>query len=205
MSTPTRGRSSDWAIVTRASRLLAALLVVYLALPYMQARVRPKTPPTEAMREATRHVQPCGAAATPPEPPAVPRTDRERLLVKAHSLQGAPYKWGAKGPNAFDCSGLTKAAYEAAGVRLPDGSFNQAKGERALTSLTDLAPGDLLFYRWNRADGVTHVTLYAGKGWAIGTGSPGQPPEVVVYPLASDFRVPNMVVTYRHVVLPDER
>ena len=133
-----------------------------------------------------------------------PATERERLLNAALSLRGVPYEWGAKGPDEFDCSGFTKASYAAIDVQLPDGSFNQAEGERPLASLQDLVPGDLLFYRWPGQDGVTHVTLYAGGGWVIGTGSPGQPPEVVIYPLSDDLKVSGTVVTYRHIRLADE-
>jgi cell wall-associated NlpC family hydrolase len=126
------------------------------------------------------------------------------LLAAAYALRGVPYKWAAKGPRAFDCSGFTKAAHAAIGVRLPDGSFNQAIGEKRLTSMRVLAPGDLLFYRWNGAKSVSHVTIYVGEGWVIGTGSPGQLREVVVYPLADDLTVPCTVITYRRIRLGDD-
>jgi cell wall-associated NlpC family hydrolase len=66
-------------------------------------------------------------------------------------------------------------------------------------------PGDLIFYRWAGNSNVSHVTMYAGDGWVIGTGTPGQPPKVALYPLASDLRYARAVLTYRHVRLPDER
>ena len=119
-------------------------------------------------------------------------------------MLGVPYKWGAKGPAELDCSGFSRAAYAAVGVRLPDGSFNQARGEVPLRRLSDLAPGDLIFYRWYSSDKVAHVTLYWGDGLAIGTGSPGQKKEVVVYPLSEDFKVRDPVITYRHIRLKDE-
>lgn len=144
------------------------------------------------------------ASPEPPRPPAEPMTDRDRLMAAAHKMRGIPYVWGAKGPNSLDCSGFTKAVYEQVGVRLPDGSFNQGKSEEPLESLDHLVPGDILFYRWSGATRISHVTLYAGDGWVIGTGSPGQPKEVVVYPLASDLKVENTVVTYRHIQLKDE-
>jgi cell wall-associated NlpC family hydrolase len=191
--------------LTRVAQVLALVLLVIAVAPHVQALMRPKTPPTESMRAASRALPLFGASVRPPEAPAAPRAARDRLLAKARSLLGVPYEWGAKGPRTFDCSGFTKVAYAAAGVRLPDGSFNQAKGEQPLRSLSDLTPGNLLFYRWGEDAGVTHVTLYAGGGWAIGTGSPGQLSKVVVYPLASDLRIPGTIVTYRHVRLSDER
>lgn len=57
-------------------------------------------------------------------------------------------------------------------------------------------------YEWD-AKGPDKLDC-TGDCWAIGTGSPGQPREVVVYPLASDLRVTNTIVTYRHVNLGDE-
>ncbi|MDI6692314.1 MAG: C40 family peptidase [Anaerosomatales bacterium] len=194
------------AAVVGAIALAAVIAVAWAAAPTVQALLRATRPPTDAMRAASAHVDLTGTASTPPRPAASPRTDRERLAANAHRLLGIPYEWGAKGPEAFDCSGFTKAAYASIGVTIPDGSFNQAEGERPLSSLADLTPGDLLFYRWPGSKGVGHVTMYIGDGWVIGTGSPGQPKAVTVYPLASDFaQAPGTIVTFRHVVLPDER
>lgn len=145
------------------------------------------------------------AVMPPPTAPDDPHTERERLISAAFALQGKPYAWGAKGPEAYDCSGFTKAAYDTIGVALPDGSFNQAKQERALDDPAKLATGDLLFYRWSEDAGVSHVTLYASSGWVIGTGSPGQPRKVVLYPLEDDLVDDGRVITYRHIVLSDER
>jgi len=140
-----------------------------------------------------------------PEPPSDPQTDREQLLAEAYALLGTPYEWGAKGPAAYDCSGFTKAAYAAIGVSLPDGSFNQAEGARPLTSADELQPGDLLFYRHPAGSRVSHVTMYFGDGWVIGTGSRYQPAEVTLYLLSSDLSISDCAISYRHVVLPDER
>lgn len=126
-------------------------------------------------------------------------------MAAAFALEGVPYVFGAKGPAALDCSGFTKKAYAAIGVELPDGSFNQAAHEKELADTTKLVPGDLLFYRWAGSDRIAHVTMYAGSGWIVGTGSPGQPKKVVVYAIASDLWPDGRVITYRHITLPDER
>jgi peptidoglycan DL-endopeptidase CwlO len=139
-----------------------------------------------------------------PSPPAHPSTPRERLLAGAWKLIGVPYAYGAKGPDELDCSGFTKSAYKAIGISLPDGSFNQAEGEQPLTSVARLVPGDLLFYRWADHKSVSHVTMYAGDGWVIGTGTPGQPPKVVVYSITYDLRDDGRIITYRHIALPNE-
>jgi len=189
-------------------RILATTIAVVAALAAFAAYrlwPRPMPPATPAMRTAAVRLAASRAApARPPRPPAHPRTDRERLMAAAYALRGKPYRWGAKGPAAYDCSGFTKAAYATVGVRLPDGSFNQASGEKPLASPRQLAPGDLLLYRWT-GERIAHVTMWVGDGWAIGTGSPGQPKEVVVFPLASDLRHKGLVLTYRHIALRDER
>ena len=187
---------------------MAGLTLAIAALsvtPMAQSLLRPKVPPSDEMRAASSNLDLTGYAEVPPAPPVDPATSREHLIAEAHALVGVPYEWGAKGPDAFDCSGFTKASYGAVGAALPDGSFNQAHGEQPLNALADLQPGDLIFYRWPGNEGVTHVTMYLDDGWVIGTGSPGQPREVVAYPLASDLaHAPDTILTYRHVTLPDE-
>lgn len=90
---------------------------------------------------------------------------------------GKPYLWGGQGPDAFDCSGLTMKAWEAAGVsirRVTTDQYNH--GTRVDAS--DLQPGDLLFYDTSDlgAPGAppTHVTLYAGDGKMVNAPSSGQ-------------------------------
>lgn len=193
-------------------RVLAVVGIVAIAGAALAMRYfpRPHTPATISMRAAARVLATAASAgaavasAPAPEPQASPKTQREHLLAAAYGMRGIPYLFGAKGPDKLDCSGFTKAAYAAADVDLPDGSFNQAKSEKPLASAADLTEGDLLFYRWAGADNITHVTMYAGDGWVIGTGSPGQAHEVSVYPLADDLRVNGAVITYRHVTLSDE-
>ena len=183
---------------------LALALVVATVVAWRWAP-RPAEPASAQMRAAASNLagQPPPHGAMP-TPPLSPRTDRERVLARAFALRGVPYKFGAKGPENLDCSGFTKEAFAAAGVELPDGSFNQASGEKPLDTPSVLSPGDLVFYRWAGADRITHVTMYAGDGWLIGTGSPGQPKEVVIYPFADDLKSDGRVITYRHITLPDE-
>jgi cell wall-associated NlpC family hydrolase len=81
---------------------------------------------------------------------------------------GAPYVWGAAGPRAFDCSGLTSAAYAAAGVGIPRVSRAQWGAGRHL-DLGSLIPGDLVFFADNTADPSTihHVGMYVGRGLMV--------------------------------------
>jgi cell wall-associated NlpC family hydrolase len=187
--------------------VFGVVVVVLLATAAWRLWPRPVAPASAEMQSATAALVASGdeKSAIAPAAPAAPKTDRQRLMAAAYSLKGIPYKWGAKGPDHLDCSGFTKAAYAKIGVELPDGSFNQAKGERALRFPNKLAPGDLIFYRWASGKGVKHVTMYAGDGWVIGTGSPGQLGKVVLYPLSADLVNDGRVLTYRHVLLADER
>lgn len=83
----------------------------------------------------------------------------------AASLIGRPYVWGAEGPQAFDCSGLTQYVYQEFGVELPRRAVNQSQvGDRT----SRLQRGDLLFFSSDpRQSLVTHVGIYEGNGVMI--------------------------------------
>jgi peptidoglycan DL-endopeptidase CwlO len=91
-----------------------------------------------------------------------------RAVAYALARLGAPYVWGAAGPNAFDCSGLTSAAYAAAGVAIPRVSRAQWGAGRHV-DLASLIPGDLVFFADNTADPSTihHVGIYIGRGLMV--------------------------------------
>ncbi|TDC40804.1 C40 family peptidase [Micromonospora sp. KC213] len=83
---------------------------------------------------------------------------------------GKPYRWGAEGPNGYDCSGLTLAAWAKAGVRLPHNARQQRR-VTASVSRTDLRPGDLVFYYTD----LHHVGMYVGAGWVVHASRAGMP------------------------------
>ncbi|MDJ0464022.1 C40 family peptidase [Streptomyces sp. H27-C3] len=115
-----------------------------------------------ANREAPR-----GGAATAPNARAA------QAVSFARGALGAPYVWGATGPSSFDCSGLTQAAWRAAGVSLPRTTYTQINaGSRVPRS--QLAPGDLVFFY----SGISHVGLYIGDGQMIHAPRPGAPVRV---------------------------
>lgn len=88
-------------------------------------------------------------------------------IAYARAQIGKPYRWGAAGPDAFDCSGLVSAAYKAGGVSLPHYTgallVMGSKVERA-----DLQPGDLVFPTNH------HVQLYTGGGRIVEAPQAGQ-------------------------------
>jgi cell wall-associated NlpC family hydrolase len=89
-------------------------------------------------------------------------------FAKKQVLARKPYIWGAEGPNSFDCSGLVFAAYRAAGLGWPNWDrLNSAlyAGYTKHVSLSELVPGDLLFYSFKGTiSSIHHITIYAGNG-----------------------------------------
>lgn len=81
---------------------------------------------------------------------------RKDITKYALRQKGAKYKYGAKGPKKFDCSGLTAYVYTANNVDLPNGSYNQAKVGKKV-SLSKAKPGDLVFF--GKRGKVNHVAL----------------------------------------------
>lgn len=98
-----------------------------------------------------------------PDPNVAPPSNREeavaRVIEFALSKVGGRYVWGGSGPDAYDCSGLTQAAWATAGVRLSHYSGSQY-GEAAPVARDALEPGDLLFFYSIHQ----HVGVYLGDG-----------------------------------------
>nr|WP_174262539.1 NlpC/P60 family protein [Actinoplanes sp. OR16] len=91
-----------------------------------------------------------------------------KAVTYAFNAIGKPYGYGDDGPNSYDCSGLTSAAWRAAGKSLPHNAAAQYSAT-ARISKSDLQPGDLVFYRSNG-----HVALYVGDGKIIDAPSAGR-------------------------------
>lgn len=96
------------------------------------------------------------------------------VVAAALSKLGAPYSWGATGPDAFDCSGLMFWAYQQEGKSIPRTSSAQIAGGQSV-SINDLQPGDIVGYY----PGVTHVGMYIGDGKIVHASDYGIPVQVV--------------------------
>ncbi|MGW0595967.1 NlpC/P60 family protein [Streptomyces sp. NPDC002776] len=95
-------------------------------------------------------------------------TKAEKAIAFARAQIGKPYVWGATGPDSYDCSGLTQAAWNAAGISLPRTTYDQVEAGTTV-SLANALPGDLVFFY----DDVTHVGIYIGNGMMIHAPKPG--------------------------------
>ncbi|WP_081788457.1 C40 family peptidase [Candidatus Blastococcus massiliensis] len=122
--------------------------------------------PVRASRSAERTAPaPSGVAAT---------SGAAQVAVDTALAQvGDRYVWGASGPDAFDCSGLTSFAYRAAGVSLPHSSRSQSQMGRPV-SRGELQPGDLVFFY----SPVSHVGMYIGNGQMVHASTSSQPVKV---------------------------
>jgi peptidoglycan DL-endopeptidase CwlO len=98
---------------------------------------------------------------------------RRAAMTNALGKLGKPYRWGAVGPNAFDCSGLVKWSFANAGRALPRTSRAMASvGVRVARA--DLQPGDLVFFY----QPISHVGIYIGNNKIVHASQTGQPVKV---------------------------
>ncbi|MCA1712265.1 MAG: C40 family peptidase [Actinobacteria bacterium] len=103
-----------------------------------------------------------GSAATTPATSSAVLVDVEnfgqRVLAEARKHNGKPYRYGATGSSAFDCSGFTRYVYAQLGKALPHNADAQRSTVQPV-SRADARPGDLVFM-----DSNGHVGIYAGGG-----------------------------------------
>jgi cell wall-associated NlpC family hydrolase len=114
------------------------------------------------------------AIGRPGRAPAVGGADARAARAAAFALaqRGKPYHWGAEGPGAYDCSGLTWAAWRAVGVAIPRTAAGQLAGLPRVQGR--LQPGDLVIYA-SRGPSGRHVGMVVGRGRmveALGRGIP---------------------------------
>ncbi|MFJ4710657.1 NlpC/P60 family protein [Streptomyces sp. NPDC088785] len=128
------------------------------------------------MADAQRTFMASGALSSTGGPPS--RAGDTALAYAVRQI-GKPYVWGAEGPAAYDCSGLTSQAWAHAGRPVPRTSQEQW-ATLPKVPLSRLRPGDLVVY-FPRA---THVAMYLGDGMVVQAPRPGA--RVKVSPIAAN-------------------
>ena len=146
------------AVTGTAGSLLLGAAVVGVAAPGATAAAAGTTVPTATRTAAapaapvTIHAQQVASKKRKLNVPKEMRT--------ARSLKGRPYRYGAAGPRAFDCSGYTLYVLRKQGIKLPRTAAQQYRKTRHV-SRKHLRTGDLIFfYNGSR---VYHVGIYAGR------------------------------------------
>jgi cell wall-associated NlpC family hydrolase len=118
--------------------------------------------------EQRRKMMASQGSAAPPTTASVPVSGRAAAAVHYAMAQvGKAYVYGAAGPNAYDCSGLTMAAWGAAGVALPHSASAQYSTGPHISE-SQLQPGDLVFYY----SPISHVGMYIGNGMIVNAENP---------------------------------
>jgi cell wall-associated NlpC family hydrolase len=98
------------------------------------------------------------------------------VVAEAQKYIGVPYVWGGTDPSkGLDCSGFTQLVFGNLGIDLPRVSSQQATAGRAVASLADARPGDLVFFDYSSGRaGIDHVGIYIGNGRMIAAPQPGE-------------------------------
>jgi cell wall-associated NlpC family hydrolase len=100
-------------------------------------------------------------------------TNKGAAIVRtAASLKGKPYRYGAAGPNAFDCSGYTQYVFKKHGKSLPHSATAQARYGKAV-SKSAARPGDVLFF--GSGGQYSHAAIYAGGNQMWDASTSGKP------------------------------
>lgn len=112
----------------------------------------------------TRHERTDRARVPAPRPRPKSRarvTSKIDIVINTAMAQlGKPYRWGAAGPRAYDCSGLIIVAYSRVGIYLPHYSMAILKYGRRV-SQSELRRGDIISPQFG------HVGIYLGNGHMI--------------------------------------
>jgi peptidoglycan DL-endopeptidase CwlO len=129
-----------------------------------------------------------GVGVTAADGPGLTPQQTRAFLAAAESRLGLPYVWGGSGPFDFDCSGLVQWSMRQAGIVMPRVAVDQAM-TGPLIPLSDLQPGDLLFYHTDPTapEYISHVAIYLGGDKMEQAPEPGMDVEIVQADFGADF------------------
>jgi cell wall-associated NlpC family hydrolase len=151
-------------------RRLTLVGVAAVAASLMPSAAEAATPPPAASAPVATatHVT---VRSLPAQAAYAARMRSYRIVGAARAQQGKPYRFGAGGPNAFDCSGLTGYAYRHEGIVLPRTADQQYRAARPVPAAA-ARPGDLVF--WVQGGHAYHTAVYAGAGHVWHAPKPGR-------------------------------
>lgn len=156
------------------------------------ARTKPSSsPPASQSPSPSAKASPSPKPPAPADSPPAPRVDDRRgsaaqaAVAFARAQIGKPYVWGGNGNPGYDCSGLTTAAYAAAGIKLPRTAQTQYNHGPRLPAGAELQPGDLLFFGTPRR--IHHVGISLGGTRMINAPTFGQTVKIQDYRRLGNF------------------
>jgi peptidoglycan DL-endopeptidase CwlO len=181
-------RAATLRAQSRAQAVLAAAQKVTQDMAATDADLKRKKVQLEALVQRLSTQERAALVSTEPSPRASRSTPRQPeptptvgpasgaakvAVQKALDQLGDPYSWGAAGPDAFDCSGLTMYAWAAAGVALPHSSSSQY-GVGVHISRSQVAAGDLVFFY----SPIHHVGIAISNSQMVHAPTYGQPVQI---------------------------
>lgn len=157
--------SPEKAVSTPAATAAAKVSTPPPSTATLAQTKRPASPPKQVRTQPSRSSN----ALTPPS--SSTRTSKASAII-ATSKQyiGVKYVFGGTTPSGFDCSGFTKYVFAKNGVTLPRVSRDQYKKGTSV-SLSNLKPGDLVFFSFAKNGVVDHVGIYVGNEQFINASS----------------------------------
>ncbi|MFI1204602.1 NlpC/P60 family protein [Streptomyces sp. NPDC020883] len=129
-------------------------------------------PPYRETQDYVKTITTLARSFEAPTAPVAPSRQAAAAIYYAQGKLGTPYLWGGNGTadqgGRFDCSGLTKAAYESVGIELPRVANDQWNAGPH-PKRNELLPGDLVFFAYDLNDprSIHHVGIYVGGGYMI--------------------------------------
>ena len=118
--------------------------------------------------------------------PGITDSRADRVVRTALSYRGTPYRMGATGRGAFDCSGFTMYLFGKEGERLPRTAAEQYNHGTPVNK-SDMQIGDLVFFKNTYKRGVSHVGVYIGNGHFVHASSGSH--QVTVTSLSESYYV----------------
>lgn len=172
VETPATQESTPAATESSASAQTASTAPAQAQQSTTPAPAETATKPAPVETPAAQTTPAENTPAPTPTAPATTTGNVQAVINLAMAQIGKPYVWGAHGPSSFDCSGLMDYVFRnAAGKSIGGWTVPQESAGYAV-SLSNLQPGDLLF--WGSQGSSYHVALYIGGGQYIHAPQPGE-------------------------------